>query len=95
MPIFRCNACKGTYSDTLRDGTVYMHACPPLPPDERGIEPERENKRDETIGTARGNLTPGIRSEGAGVTPVSHKQLSEPAWITRLKKQIAKEEEEQ
>jgi len=26
----QCQACKGTYDDTLRDGTLYFHVCPPL-----------------------------------------------------------------
>jgi len=26
----QCQACKGTYTDTLPDGTLYFHVCPPL-----------------------------------------------------------------
>lgn len=94
MATFRCNACKGTYSDTTRDGTAYMHVCGPLPPDKDGRELERPDRRDERPARQRNLETPGILSEGAGVTAVSHPQLTEPAWITRLKARIAKEEEE-
>jgi hypothetical protein len=93
MAVFRCNACKGTYSDTMRDGTVYMHVCGPLPPDDDGVERERPDKRDENPRTPRTERTTEIRSEGAGVTCISDPKLSEPAWLTRLKAKIAKEEE--
>ena len=65
--LFQCLACKGTYSDTQRDGSLYMHACPPLPPDKNGVEAERPNKRDENVVTGRNDRTMGIRLEGAGV----------------------------
>jgi hypothetical protein len=47
--LFQCNACKGTYQDQQRDGSTYHHACPPLPPDDNGVEAERPDKRDESI----------------------------------------------
>jgi hypothetical protein len=47
--LFKCNACKGTYADRQHDGTLYHHACPPLRPDDHGIEAERPDKRDENL----------------------------------------------
>ncbi|HLJ76892.1 MAG TPA: hypothetical protein VKT75_05740 [Acidobacteriaceae bacterium] len=58
------------------------------------MELERPDKRDENLVVNARDRTVGIRSEGAGVTPVSHEQLMEPVWIAALKKRIAKEEEE-
>jgi hypothetical protein len=92
--IFGCLACKGTYVDTQRDGGVYMHACPPLPPDKFGVQAERSNKRDETPAMDRRGRLTGIRLEGAGVTCLTDAKKAEPAWITAMKKLIAKEEEE-
>ena len=112
--LFKCNGCGGTYSDSQLDGTLYFHACPPLPPDENAVVAERPNKRDENIvpgieytttkdgvrllftGAAsaamrKGTLV-GIQLEGAGTKCMSDATLSEPAWITVLKRRIAKEE---
>ena len=94
MPKYRCNACQGTYNDTLRDGTVYTHTCPPLPPDKKGVQSEREDKRDENIVTLASGRVIGIRSEGAGVTPLDAVRLPEPAWITAMKDRIAAAEQE-
>jgi hypothetical protein len=94
MPTWKCNACKGVYSDATRDGSIYMHACGPLPPDENGFEAPRPNRRDERLEPDSGIRTSNIRSEGAGVTAVSHPKLTEPAWISAIKERIAKEEEE-
>jgi len=30
MPLYRCNACGGTYRDADARGVSYFHACPPL-----------------------------------------------------------------
>jgi hypothetical protein len=90
---FRCGSCKGTYSDTQRDGTIYFHACAPLPPDKDGIQEEVPNKRDENLSLdARGRLQ-GIVAEGAGVTCLTNAQLTEPAWLTAVNKQVAKQED--
>jgi hypothetical protein len=91
--LFQCHGCRGVYADTQRDGSLYFHACPPLPPDDNGIEAERPNKRDENIATHRTGRLLGIRLEGAGVKCISDAAIVEPAWITTMKKRIAKEEE--
>lgn len=74
------------------DGTIYFHACPPLPADENGVVAERPDKRDENIQTFRGDRVTGITSEGMGVKCLTSDKLQEPAWITTLKARIEKEE---
>jgi hypothetical protein len=90
---FRCLACDGVYADVQRDGALYFHACPPLPPDKHGLQPERPNRRDENIAVDRRGRAAGIRSEGAGVEPIDKAGPAEPAWLSKLKAQLAKEEE--
>lgn len=93
---FRCNACKGEYSDVQPDGSIYHHACPPLNPNKKGETPERENKRDENVDRLRrgtGSRVAGIISEGEGVKCLTDDKLTEPPWITRLKAQVEKEYE--
>jgi hypothetical protein len=114
--LFGCKGCSGAYHDTQNDGSIYFHACPPLPPDKNGVQVEQPNKRDENlmrgielVRSANGlqvNLTGeaaaagrkgqqvGIRSEGAGVECLSDATLKEPAWITQMKAQMAKLEED-
>ncbi len=60
MTRFACGTCRGEYSDTQPDGTLYFHACPPvrgprafLPADHpdfyAGDIRERFDKRDENL----------------------------------------------
>lgn len=91
---FKCNTCGGEYFDTCADGSLYHHACPPLPPTKQGNEPERENKRDENIAVRANRRAAGIKAEGDGVTCLTSKSLEEPAWITKLKERIVREEEQ-
>lgn len=90
---FECRACHGRYFDTMRDGTTYAHACPPLPATKKLAERERPDKRDENVAvTPQGRVT-GIKSVGAGVTCITDGRLEEPPWISVLYKSIAKQEE--
>lgn len=89
---FQCLACDGVYFDQSRDGGTYHHTCPPLPPDNKGNVPVREDARDENLAPARNGWTPEMKSEGAGVKCLSDPKLSEPVWITGLKTRIAQED---
>lgn len=89
---FRCNACRGEYSDVQTDGAIYAHACGPLPADSKNPERERPDKRDENIVVNRQRVVIGILSEGAGVTCLTDKQIKEPRWISTLYKNIEAEE---
>lgn len=93
MSLFKCRACHGVYHDVQRDGTLYFHTCPPLPPDKHGIVRERPNRRDENIANDRRGRAVGIRAEGAGVIPQHKSGPHEPTWISALKAKVAKEEE--
>jgi hypothetical protein len=46
-----CNTCGGEYDDLLPDGTLYFHACPPIPI-------HRVKRPDGTIVTIEGNVSP-------------------------------------
>lgn len=92
---YQCNACGALYFDVQRDGTLYYHACAPLPPDKNGFAAERLNKRDENLARVRPGVIPGIISEGDGVTSLKNPQFSEPQWITAQKAAIAKQEEKE
>lgn len=95
MTRWRCNACKGVYSDILPGGYSYAHACGPLAAAKKLPERERPNKRDENVLADRDGKVLGIRSEGAGVTCLTDDKLDEPKWITKLKKVIAAREEKE
>jgi hypothetical protein len=90
---FECLSCGGVYFDTLPDGCPYHHACPPLGPDKDGVVFEHDDKRDENLADDRYGRTIGIRRAGAGVKCLTNPQLTEPTWISRLRKRVAKEEE--
>jgi hypothetical protein len=87
---FKCLACGGTYTTPASDGSIYFHACPPLP--SAGGQPpqSRPKARDENVPAANPRAG-AIVAEGAGVQCLSDSQLSEPAWITERKKRLAKE----
>lgn len=91
---FSCNSCQGVYSDVQADGSIYFHACPPLPPDKKGNVPDRADWRDENLARPRHIRVPWIKSEGHGVKCLTDSRLSEPAWITAMKRSAAEEEEE-
>jgi hypothetical protein len=93
IQVFRCESCKGLYRSPQADGTIYHHACPPLPPDKKGRELPRPDRRDENLAfNAAGRLT-GLKREGKGVTCVSDKKLAEPGWISDLKRELKKRED--
>jgi len=46
-----CNTCNGEYDDLLPDGTLYFHACPPVPV-------HKVKRPDGTIVTVEGNVSP-------------------------------------
>ncbi len=82
MAAFRCNACQATYRDVAADGSLYFHACAPIPnpafqpnaakplPDFRETV-ERPNKRDENLTRASlATSTPVIVAAGAGRTQI-------------------------
>jgi hypothetical protein len=76
----KCNSCGGTYETILADGSLYFHACGPIPnpayqpdpkkgPVNRTETIERPNKRDENVtGIDPNTNQPIIKSAGAGVT---------------------------
>lgn len=86
---FRCNTCRGEYSDAMPNGPRYFHACPPvrdprLPPpaspDDEDTRPfiERPDKRDENIIVVEG---PGFRKprlEGLGRTRLPPVEIGPP-----------------
>ena len=78
----KCNSCGGTYNTKQPDGSLYFHACAPLPnpayqpdPAKGAVNPvqtiEHPNKRDENL-TAPDPATKqnGIVNAGTGVTQV-------------------------
>lgn len=87
MSAWKCKTCGGTYNDRGRDGSTYMHACSPSPPDEHGSQKELPNKRDETIAFDSRGIAKGIVSAGAGVSPVGGQASLEPEWITALREE--------
>lgn len=91
---FQCLACNGVYSSVQADGMIYFHTCPQLPPDRRGNAPDRADARDENLARPRHIRVPWIKSEGRGVKCLTDSRLSEPAWITAMKRSAAEEEEE-
>ena len=76
----KCNTCGGTYQPTQPDGSLYFHACAPIPNPAYQVDPkkgqvilqdtiERPNKRDENIAHIDPQTKqPVLKSEGAGVT---------------------------
>jgi hypothetical protein len=91
---FQCLSCGGVYGYTIASGGVYIHACAPMGPDEKGRTHERRNRRDENLAySSRGRLL-GIQAEGAGVRCLDDVTIEEPQWITKLKARIAKQEDE-
>jgi hypothetical protein len=91
MPLFKCKECATVYPDLTREGTIIHHTCAPTMHNrQREIIP-REVIRDENYNIHPRRGIVGIRSEGLGVECVSGEKLSEPAWITMLKKRVAKE----
>jgi len=94
VPRFQCESCGGHYNETTHSGAVYMHACAPIQhPKDPQRTLERKNRRDENLATDRYSRVTGIRAEGAGAKCLSHPNLDEPTWITRLKAQVEKEQE--
>jgi hypothetical protein len=51
MTRYICNTCSGEYDDLLSDGTLYFHACPPIPVN-------RVKRPDGTIVTIEGPVRP-------------------------------------
>lgn len=90
--LFRCNACKATYSDTQRDGSLNFHACAPLPPDKHGVQRERPDKRDENILIDRRGRILGIISAGAGAYRVADGSHVEPKAVADVMKRVEKED---
>lgn len=92
---FRCRSCRGVYPDTNPSGTVYFHACPPLPmqPKKPFDVIEREDKRDENLAHDRYGRLTGIVSEGKGVECLTNKTLKEQPWLTRLRARAEKEQQ--
>lgn len=91
---FQCLSCGATYTDRQRDGSIYLHACSPLPPNKERVQFERPARRDEQLEAVRVGRTPGIRSEGKGVRCLSNPALTEPEWISALKARAEKEAEQ-
>ena len=89
---FQCQSCGATYPDTQPDGLLYFHACGPLPADKNGVQTERPNRRDENIVTSHSGSIVGIKAEGDGVVCLSDARISEPAWLTKVKSDVAKRE---
>lgn len=79
MSQWKCNSCLATYSDLQADGSVYCHACAPLPPNAQGLQVEHANKRDENLTLDGRGRASGIRSAGAGVTQVGGAPVPQPA----------------
>lgn len=90
---FKCKACGAVYTDTQRDGTTYHHACPAVEPID-GKPAKPMPRRDENIALARGGAVTGIISEGQGVVCITDPKLTEPAWITKLKASLPKEDDD-
>jgi hypothetical protein len=85
MARWRCNACRGTYTDTQADGSTYFHSCPPYHADQAGTLIPIVNPRNENLALAPNGEPLGIISAGAGVTPLDGQPEPEPAWIAIIK----------
>jgi hypothetical protein len=90
---WRCISCGGTYNDTLPDGLIYMHVCPPQIRDDSGRLISNRSPRNENVASNRPNFVTGIVSEGEGTKCTTDTILKEPAWITALRSRIPKREE--
>jgi len=84
MRQWKCKSCNATYPDTQPDGTLYFHACAPMPPDAQGNQAEHPNKRDENITVDGKGRATGIKAAGAGVVPVGPTLLTQPAWLSQV-----------
>lgn len=89
-----CIGCGGVYTDQMADGGTYHHVCAPLPPDEFGVQLLRKGHRDENRVTTRAGYFTGIVAEGAGVSCLGNKQLTEPQWLMAARARRDKEEEQ-
>lgn len=92
--LYKCLCCGGVYAPVQADGTIYFHACPPMPDPKTGVPIQRPGHRDENVVMDRAGVVTNIRSEGAGTAPVPPAAKPEPVWITALKVQIAKQDKE-
>lgn len=90
--VFQCRCCGGRYFDADLQGNTYHHACPDLPPDRNGVTAPPPDARNENLAPYRFLRMPQIVSEGKGVDCLSNTNLTEPAWITALKRRAAKQE---
>lgn len=90
---FKCLSCGARYLDQQQDGTLYFHACGPMPPNKDGVQIERPDKRDENIAVNQLGRVMGIKTEGQGVECLTDAKLEQPIWLTQLQAKAAKEEQ--
>jgi hypothetical protein len=92
---FQCGCCGARYVDQQKDGTLYFHACGPLPPDNKGVSAPRKNARNENIALRSDGRAAGIVAEGAGVKCLTRARLTEQDWLTKLRAEIKKREDQE
>lgn len=93
MSQFQCQTCGGTYADVQLDGSLYFHACPPIfDPTHPTVVTPMPNARNENLTIGRDWKASGIVSAGAGTKPVKAQASPDPAWLTKLQADLAKEE---
>jgi len=68
--LYECLTCRGQYYPIQADGSLYFHACPPLP----GKTPvefiPRPDARDENLVVDAAGQVRGIKAAGKGRVPV-------------------------